>query len=94
MTALIAVVAVAGFVGIIIGYAITPKITNARMYQAYCKGKLSERQHREKELFTMQRRIWRLEAVVRRVENNENTSSKSSELGSNVGDPKHIKLAK
>lgn len=94
MFALIAVAAVAGFVGIIIGHAITPKITNARLYQAYCKGKLSERQHREKELLTMQRRVWRLEAVVRRVENNENTSSKSSELGSNVGGQKRIELAK
>lgn len=94
MFALIAVAAVAGFVGIIIGYAITPKITNARLHQAYCKGKLSERQHREKELVAMQRHICRLEAAVRKVKNNENTSSKLAALGSNVGGQKRIELAK
>ena len=76
MPALIIVAAVAGFVGIIIGYAVTPKITNAQLYQAYCKGKLSERQHKEKRLYAMQRRIWCLEAAVRKVGSNASTSIK------------------
>ena len=70
--------ATAGFIGIILGYSLAPKLSNARLYQAYCKGKLSEQDYQKDKLHKLQLRIWRLEAMIRKID--ENTGSGNAAL--------------
>jgi hypothetical protein len=56
-----------GLAGIITGYALAPQVSKALLFRAYCKGKLSARTHREDEIMQLQRKVWRLEAITRRI---------------------------
>ncbi len=75
--------ATAGFIGIAVGYGLAPKLSNARLYQAYCKGKLSEQNYKKDELYKLQLRIWRLEARIRKIDNNTCSGNglKTNEIG-------------
>jgi len=72
-----------GLAGIAAGYALAPQVSKALLFRAYCKGKLSAQAHRENEIVQLQRRVWRLEAITRRI-------GQPSTLGCNVGGIKRI----
>ena len=56
-----------GLAGIIAGYALAPQLNKAQLFRAYCKGKLSAQNHRADEIMQLRRRVWRLEAITRRI---------------------------
>jgi hypothetical protein len=56
-----------GIAGIAAGYALAPQVNKALLFRAYCKGKLEAQAHRDDEIVQLQRRVWRLEALTRRI---------------------------
>lgn len=62
-------------VGVIVGYSIAPRIHKNQMlrakFRAYCQGKLKVRNYRDEEIRQLQLRVWRLEAITRKIHNSD-----------------------